>query len=61
MSHLLAAQCVNCGEVDDTPCPECPGKMASSHGTAYQKPFKRVMKDGYVHEFHPDCLLAPQD
>jgi len=44
------------GVVDDEPCPECPGLTGADHGTADQAPFHTVFSDGYVHEWHADCL-----
>lgn len=56
MSHTYAAHCTACGSVDDIPCPECGTSSAKTHGTTNQKPFRHVATDGYVHEWHPDCI-----
>lgn len=56
MSHLLAARCTVCGVVDDPMCPECGTPASDTHGTADQRPYRHVANDGYVHEWHPDCV-----
>ena len=56
MSHLLAARCTACGLLDDPICPECAAPSAALHGSTNQSPFRFVMSDGYVHEWHPSCL-----
>jgi uncharacterized OB-fold protein len=61
MSHLLAARCTVCGAVDDPPCPECPGVNGSTHGITHQRPWRHVADDGYVHEWHPDCVPPPTE
>lgn len=58
MSHIPAIRCTTCGVVDDPRCPEC-GTPASFHGTTDQKPF-RVQGEGYVHQWHPDCIPTPE-
>ena len=61
MSHTLAARCTVCGVTDDAPCPECGTSSAATHGVAEQKPWKSAPdpNDGYVHQWHPDCLPTP--
>lgn len=60
MSHTLAARCTTCGITDDDMCPECRTSSAETHGIADQKPWRHVMADGYVHEWHPDCIPTDQ-
>lgn len=59
MSHLFAARCTVCGVTDDPPCPECGTPAARTHGTTHQKPYRSVAADGYVHEWHPNCVPPP--
>lgn len=57
MSHLYAARCTVCGEIDDPICPECRTSAAVTHGTKNQDPFTNPPHaDGYRHEWHPDCI-----
>lgn len=59
MSHTLAARCTTCGALDDTPCPECGTSSAATHGVTDQRPWtSEPESDGYVHEWHPECVPA---
>lgn len=60
MSHTLAARCTICGVMEDNPCPECRTSSADIHGFTDQNPWRHVSPDGYVHEWHPDCIDRKQ-
>lgn len=57
MSHLFAARCTICRHVDDPICPDCGTPSSTAHGTTDQRPWTNPpAADGYVHEWHPDCI-----
>lgn len=59
MSHTYALRCNVCGEVDDPMCPECGTPSSTTHGITDQHPWTSdPAVDGYVHEWHPECITT---